>query len=88
MVKKFSVPCNFGGGKAPFTVYIGDPKPDSHPLHFQAEWLAKVRGGQIPPEVMESIAKLYDLAQKNNVNFEELCAYALSDEIGADVKPQ
>ena len=82
MVKKFSVPCNFGGAKSPFTIYIGDPKTENHPLQFQAEWLSKNRGGSIPSEVMDSIAKLYALAKKNNVNFEELCVYALSDEAG------
>jgi hypothetical protein len=79
MVKKFTVPCDFGGIKSPFSIYIGEPEPNHHPLHFQAEWLAKHRGGNIPGEVMDSIAKLYELSKKNNVSFEELCIYALSD---------
>lgn len=78
-MKKFSVPCNFGSTKAPFTIYIGNPEPKHHPLHFQAEWLSKSRGGVIPGEVMDSISKLYELAQKNNVSFEELCVYALNN---------
>ncbi|MCE3232183.1 MAG: hypothetical protein K0R98_440 [Rickettsiaceae bacterium] len=81
MVKKFTVPCDFGGVSAPFTIYIGLPEPNHHPLHFQAEWLAKNRGGTIPGDVMESIAKLYELSKKNNVSFEELCVYALSDKV-------
>jgi hypothetical protein len=76
-MKKFSVPCNFGGQVAPFTIYIGSPKDGNHPLHFQSDWLSKERGGTIPPEVMDSIAKLKDLADKNNVSFEDLCVYAL-----------
>jgi hypothetical protein len=80
MVKKFSVPCDFGGVTSPFTIYIGNPEPLHHPLHFQAEWLSKHRGGTIPSDVMDSIAKLYELSKKNNVSFEELCVYALSDE--------
>lgn len=84
MVKKFSVPCDFGGVSAPFTIYIGDPEPKHHPLHFQAEWLNKNRGGVIPSDIMDSISKLYELAQKNNVSFEELCVYALSEDIGND----
>lgn len=76
-MKKFSVPCNFNGQVAPFTIYIGSPKDGNHPLHFQADWLSKERGGTIPPEVMDSIAKLKDLADKNNVSFEDLCVYAL-----------
>ena len=76
-MKKFSVPCNFNGQVAPFTIYIGAPKDGNHPLHFQSDWLSKERGGAIPPEVMDSIAKLKDLADKNNVSFEDLCVYAL-----------
>ncbi len=76
-MKKFSINCQFGGQTAPFTVYIGAPKDNQHPLHFQAEWLSKERGGSIPPEVMSSLTKLLELAAKNNVPFEDLCAFAL-----------
>ena len=76
-MKKFTVPCTFAGEKAPFTIYIGDPEDKHHPLHFQSDWLSKERGGTIPSEVMESIAKLKELADRNNVSFEELCVYAL-----------
>lgn len=77
-MKKFTVPCDFGGQKAPFDVYIGNPKPGNHPLQNQASWLSKERGGTIPQEVMESFQKLLDLADKNNVSFEDLCVYALN----------
>lgn len=76
-MKKFTVPCNFGGVKSPFTIYIGEPKQDVHPIHNQAAWLSKERGGSVPQEVMDSLAKLKELADKNNVSFEELCVYAL-----------
>lgn len=76
-MKKFTVPCDFGGQKSPFTIYIGDPEPKHHPLHFQADWLSKERGGSIPGEVMDSIAKLKEIADQNNVSFEDLCVYAL-----------
>ncbi len=76
-MKKFSVNCDFGGQIAPFTIYIGQPEPSHHPLHFQADWLSKQRGGTIPAEVMDAITKLQELASKNNVLLEELCVYAL-----------
>jgi hypothetical protein len=76
-MKKFTIPCDFGGKKAPFDVYIGMPKSGNHPLQHQAHWLAAERGGTIPAEVMESFAKLLSLAEKNGVSFEELCVYAL-----------
>lgn len=77
MIKKFTVPCDFGGKSAPFDVYIGMPKEGHHPLMNQANWLSKERGGSIPQKVMDSFAKLLDLAKENNVSFEDLCVYAL-----------
>jgi hypothetical protein len=76
-MKKFSVPCDFDGVKSPFTVYVGSVRADHHPLHFQADWLSKERGGTVPQEVMESLSKLQELAKKNNTSFEDLCVYAL-----------
>lgn len=76
-MKKFTVPCNFGGVQSPFTIYIGAPEDSHHPLHFQADWLSKERGGSIPQEVMDSVSKLKALADKNGVSFEDLCVYAL-----------
>lgn len=76
-MKKFTINCDFGGMMSPFDIYIGEPKEDHHPLHFQADWLSKTRGGVVPSEVMEAITKLQDLAKKNGVALEELCVYAL-----------
>ena len=76
-MKKFTVPCDFGGTKSPFDVYVVEPAPEQHPLHFQAAWLSTVRGGTIPQEVMDSFDKLHKLALKNNVSFEDMCVYAL-----------
>lgn len=77
-MKKFTVPCTFGAQTSPFTIYIGKPKKENHPIQNQAHWLSKERGGKIPPKVMDSLEKLRDLAYKNNVSFEELCLYALT----------
>jgi hypothetical protein len=76
-MKKFSINCDFGGQIAPFTIYIGTPEANHHPLHFQADWLSKQRGGSIPPEIMDAIAKLKELAGKHNISLEELCVYSL-----------
>lgn len=76
-MKKFTIPCDFGGVKAPFDVYIGNPKKGNHPLQNQAHWLSSERGGTIPSEVMDSFAKLLALSEKNGVSFEDLCVYAL-----------
>lgn len=79
-MKKFTINCDFGGQLSPFTIYIGKPEKGHHPLHFQADWLAKARGGMIPGEVMESVTQLQELAEKNGVSLEELCVYALGSE--------
>ena len=76
-MKRFTIMCDFGGQQAPFTVCIGISKEGMHPLHFQADWLSKMRGGIIPGDVMEAIAQLQDLSKKYNVLLEELCVYAL-----------
>lgn len=76
-MKKFSVNCDFGGQMSPFAVYIGVPEGSHHPVHFQADWLSKNRGGTIPHEFMESISQLQNIADKNKVSLEELCVYAL-----------
>jgi len=84
--KKFTVNCDFGGQIAPFTIVIGEPESKHHPLHFQADWLGKNRGGNISGEVMDAIGKLHDLAKKNNVSLEDLCVYALGNEGDDDAK--
>jgi hypothetical protein len=76
-MKKFTINCDFGGQIAPFAIYIGNPEPGHHPLHFQADWLSRSRGGTIPGEIMDAIGKLKELADKNNVSLEELCVYSL-----------
>jgi len=76
-MKKFSIPCDFGGKKSPFDVFIGNPKAGNHPLVNQSNWLQSERGGTIPPDIWESFAKLLELSEKNGVPFEDLCAYAL-----------
>ncbi len=77
-IKKFTVQCDFKGQNAPFAVYIGNPKGDTHPIHHQDSWLAKERGGNIPNKVKESLQKLYKLSQENGISFPELCAYAVT----------
>lgn len=76
-MKKFSIPCQFGAAKAPFDIYVGQPKEDTHPVANQSSWLSKERGGQIPAKIMESFEKLHDLSKENNMPFEDLCAFAI-----------
>jgi hypothetical protein len=76
-MKRFTIPCDFGGQKAPFNIYVGEPNPQKHPLAHQSQWLSSERGGSIPQEVMDSFAKLHEIAKENNVSFEDLCVYAL-----------
>ena len=81
-MKKFTINCNFEGGQVgPFEIFIGSPEASHHPLHFQNEWLGKERGGSIPGEVMNAIAQLQTLANKNNVPLEDLCAYTIGSAL-------
>ena len=76
-MKKFTIPCQFASTKAPFPLYIGAPRLEAHPMHYQAMWLSKERQGTVPVEVMNSFKKLWRIAIDNDSNFEELCIYAL-----------
>ena len=76
-MKRFTVPCDFSGNKHPFHVYVGEPSPNRHPLHWQAWWLSTIRGGTIPQDVMDSFERLHKISLENNVSFEDLCVYAL-----------
>jgi translation initiation factor 2B subunit (eIF-2B alpha/beta/delta family) len=80
MVKKFTVPCDFSGKKFPITFYVGDAVVGNHPIGFQSKWLSDERGGTVPKELMDSLAKLKEISDQNKVSFEELCAYVI-DEI-------
>ncbi len=81
-MKRFTIPCDFGGQKHPFHVYIGEPHPKKHPLLNQSQWLSSERGGSIPQDVMDSFEKLFKISQENNVSFEDLCVYALGNASG------
>jgi hypothetical protein len=86
-MKKFTITCAFGGQNGNVTVYIGQPESAHHPIHFQSEWLSKEKGGVIPKQVMDSLAKLHEISIRNNVPFEDLCEYALeSAKHGGDAK--
>lgn len=79
MVKKFTATCDFGGQKSPVTLYIGNPAAGSHPLGFQSKWLSSTKGGNVPPDIMDSFSKLAEISEKNRVSFEELCAYVIDE---------
>lgn len=82
MIKKFDIPCDFGGKQSPVTLYIGDPRSENHPLQFQNNWLSSTKGGSVPQDIMDSISKIRDLAEKNNVSFEDLCYFAVKKANG------
>ena len=80
MVKQFTVPCDFKGGKKlPVTFYIGNPSDQSSPLHFQAKWLSEKKGGSVPEDITKSFAELQKIAIRNRVSFEELCHYVIDE---------
>jgi hypothetical protein len=87
-MKKFTIPCDFGGQKAPFNIYIGEPSAKRHPLYYQSQWLSSERGGTIPSEIMDSFQKLFDISRENGVSFEDLCVYALGTADGGGNTPE
>lgn len=79
MTQKFTTNCNFSGRKVPVTLYIGNPSVGSHPLEFQNRWLNKNKGGEVPPEIMESFLKLKQVSDKDRIPFEELVKYVIDE---------
>ena len=80
MVKKFTVPCDFGGKKYPVTFYVGDSAKGTNPIGFQSKWLSSEKGGVVSSELTSSLMKLKEIADQNKVSFEDLCSYVV-DEI-------
>lgn len=78
-MKRFTVPCDFAGEKHDFHVYIGRPSTLSHATYYQTLWLKEERGGVVPEDVIDSFNKLYDIAVECDVNYEDLCVYALGE---------
>jgi len=78
-VRPFMIPCEFGSVRVPFPLYVGEPVFDAHPMEQQAAWLERERGGLVPLDVMDSFAKLREIAAENNVSFEELVVYAMDE---------
>lgn len=76
-MKRFTVPCDFGGEKHDFHIYVGKPSTLSHPIYYQTVWLKEERGGQVPKDAIDSFNKIYEIAAENDVNFEDLCVYSL-----------
>jgi TPR repeat protein len=77
LMKKFTIPCDFGGKKAPFDVYVIRGTHGYAELQDQFRWLKERRGGDVPQDVRTSFRKLNALAVKNDVDFMELSVYAL-----------
>lgn len=78
-MKKFTIPCDFGGKKAPFDVYVRELHKEYayKGIEDQVTWLWEARGGKVPDDVRSSFIRLQDLANKYNVSFPELCIEAL-----------
>lgn len=77
-MKKIVVNCHFAGNQiSPFTVYIGHPKHDSHPIQHQSHWLSKERGGTVPKEFLDSLDELHKLSISSGVDLGDLCMYAM-----------
>jgi hypothetical protein len=78
MIKKFTIACTFGNTTADTDFYIGKPGAGKHPIGFQMKWLSDVKGGSVPGDVSNAIAKIRDIAEENDVSFEDLCFYAIN----------
>ncbi|WP_077919776.1 DUF2610 domain-containing protein [Spirosoma sp. 209] len=78
--KKFTIPATLAdGNKAPVDLYIEDFPPDpNEPIQHELRRIKETRKASIGQEVIDAFGKLYALAVKNGVSFQDLCVYALN----------
>lgn len=77
-MKKFTVQCDSEDGRVPFTISVGEPRADRHPIEYQERWLRNEKSWYIPQEVTENFQKLHNIATENKVKFDDLCEYAFA----------
>lgn len=78
-MKRFTVPITCGTIVTPFQVYLWDWELDEPPTTEQFAWVEQARGCEVANDVVEAFEKLYTIARENDVSFQELAAYALSN---------
>ena len=76
-MQSFNIPCDVDGIKTPVPFFISHGVNGYQGLLDQFQWLKEYRKIDVPVDVKESLKKLHDIAVENNVNFLELCNYAL-----------
>ena len=77
-IKRFTIPTDFSGTRYPFHVYVFTGSRGYAELQDQFRWVKEIRGGEIPTDVADSFSRLNKIAVENNVDFQELCVYALA----------
>ena len=80
-MKQITIPCAFPNGTIPVELSIGDPQTGKNPLQFQSKWLSEMKGGNIPQDVLDSLMKLAEIANKHNIPLADLCEYGLQTAI-------
>jgi len=78
-ISRFTIPCDFSGTPYPFFVYVISGPRGYTELQDQFRWLKEFRGGEVPKEIRDSFLRLNNIASENNVDFRELCVYALGE---------
>jgi tetratricopeptide (TPR) repeat protein len=78
-LKRFTIPATLAdGNKTPVDLFISDfPSDPNEPIADELRRIREVRQATIAQEVTDSFGKLYDIAVKNNVSYQDLCVYAL-----------
>ncbi|MEK6258765.1 MAG: DUF2610 domain-containing protein [Planctomycetota bacterium] len=75
-MKSFTIPCDIGGVKFPFYVFIVAGRNGHQRLLDQFRWLAEYRGGTISKEVLDVFERLHNQADSANVDY---CEYYIRE---------
>ncbi len=76
-IVRFTIPCDFAGNKFPFDIYVVSGPRGFAELQDQFRYIEEIRRGKVPGEVRDSFLRLNEIAKKENVDYVELCKYAL-----------
>ncbi len=81
---KFTINCKFGNEIIPVDFFAGNSSSKSHPIGFQMKLIASRNGGKISANAVKYLQEFKDIAEKNRIDFEELCEYIAQEKRNAD----
>ena len=74
-----TIDCDFNNQKVPVNFYIGDPHPETHPIHHQSSWINS-KGGKVPKYITDHLSEIQKISERNKIPFKDAFVY-IEEEI-------